>query len=125
MYSITEEEDIEFEKEYERLHKRFPEANFSISLSVHEDTILSKEETIFIKISRNCYCYCFDGEDSTTPPIYIRVKKNNKHSFGITYADCIDEMIKDDFNNELCNHVFLESIKQIGNSITYDCWFGS
>ena len=124
MYSITEEEDIEFEKEYERLHKRFPEANFSISLSVHEDTILSKEETIFIKISRNCYCYWFNDEYSTTPPIYIRVAQHKKNN-GITYADCIDEMIKDDFNNELCNHVFLESIKQIGNSITYDCWFGS
>ena len=117
--NLTEEEIYEIE--FERISKRFPDANFSISLSFHEDTILSKEETIFIKITRDCYCY-----EEILPPLYIRVKKSVANKDGISYADCIDEMIKSEFNtNEMCNHIFLELIKQIKDSITYECWFGS
>lgn len=117
-----DQEEIDYDIEFTRLTKRFPEANFVIALPFHEDKILCKDTTIFLKINYNCYCY--KNAFISLPPMYIKVEKNNKN--GISYADCIDKLIESEFNSgEMCNHRFLEIIEQIKDSITYECWFGS
>jgi hypothetical protein len=108
--------DSEFEAEFEEIHKQFPDAQFSISLSLDElDNVVINSKKVAIKCDFTCYCYSEAPRNSE----YFILKSTK----GITNRDLINCLIENKFDPS-CNHYFLEQF-QIDTPSQVSVWFGS
>jgi hypothetical protein len=117
-YNEEEYDEEEYNKEIEKINKEFPDANnFSICVDYKElDNIISKKKQIIIKHTYECYCY----ENINRSTEYFKINDTKP----ITNRKVIEELCIQNFNPD-CNHVFLECISKIKNSIEYELHMGS
>jgi len=108
--------DSEFEAEFEEIHKQFPDAQFSISLSLDElDNVVINSKKVAIKCDFKCYCY---SEAPRNSEYFILESKK-----AITNRDLINCLIKNNFETG-CDHYFLEQF-EINSASQVSPWFGS
>ena len=104
--------DAEYETyvaEQEQIEAMFPNAQFTISISLSDlDDQITDESTIVVKQSYGCYCY--DANPRNTDWIVVKSTK-------ITNRVVLNELIKQNLNLE-CNHRYVEGFHQLT-----DCQF--
>ena len=106
-----------YTEEYKLLKRMFPGANFIISMNIEElDQVLSKKDSIVIKIPYLCYCY----KEKPRTTDFIVVRRRGK---GITIRNMIEAMVKEDYNPR-CAHKFLDLFEKV-NDVTFEANFGS
>lgn len=104
------------EFEFEEIHKQFPDALFSISLSLDElDNVVINSNKVAIKCDFKCYCYSQAPRNSE---YFILESKK-----GITNRDLINCLIENKFETG-CDHCFLEQF-EINSPSQVSPWFGS
>ena len=119
MTTFTKEQ---YNNHFNHLECRFPNAQFTISCFSIEDgvdfdsKILCDDDCIIYK---DAFIGCrytdafIDFQDTFRDFFLITKKEGNQH---IYYADVIDELIKQGFQRNECDHHFLENIKLEGKS---------
>lgn len=108
----------DFDTEFDILRKLFPNAKFTISMSLGSlSHIVSNKQSISLVITHHCYCYT----QSPRKEDHYTVKRN-AHGH-ITMYDIIQQLIKDKYD-PVCVHRFLENLIEI-NDHTYEISFGS
>ena len=116
--SDSEFDEAKFKAEIEEIHKQFPNARFSIDLSLDEiDSVVSNTDQLAIKCVFNCYCY---SEAPRNSEFYICKNPKGKD---ITNRDLVECLIENKFAPD-CDHRFLE-IFEVNNSSQVTAWFGS
>ena len=103
------EEDFDEEAhniEYEQLKTMFPNANFSICMSISElDDIVSTDKKIIIKCEHNCFCYSVYKRRAA----YFTV--HNLNNAGISNKMIIQVLINAEYETG-CDHIYLEKIER-------------
>jgi hypothetical protein len=116
-----------FNQKYDKIKARFPDAKFSISCFNNsleiENKIISSDDVIIYQD-----CYLKDGKKLNDSFI---IKKRPDKEF-IYLCDVIDELIRNDFIRNDCDHRYMETIREFNtdkrnsNSIkTYSSFWGS
>ena len=94
-----------YDYETEQLEKMFPNAKFTVCISLSElDDVLSFADKILIKVDNDC---CDDEYQRDIDWIFVQNKSGN----GITKRDAIQSMIDYGVYNE-CGHRFLELFEE-------------
>lgn len=95
-----------YDFETEQLEKMFPNAKFTVCISLSElDDVLSFADKILIKVDNDC---CDDEYQRDIDCIFVQ----NKSGDGITKRDAIQAMIDYGFYHE-CGHQYLEKNAEI------------
>jgi hypothetical protein len=107
-YEKTEEE---YEYEAEQIHNMFPNAQFTVAISIElmEELVTDKQSII---IKKSYFCYCYDNCKRKTDYFYIK----GQH---MTYRYVIEQLIEKGLKLD-CNHCYLEGFCATNGS---DCQF--
>lgn len=116
--SDSDFDEEEFKQELEEIHKQFPNARFSIDISLkYIDSVLVNTDQVAIKCDFKCHCYKYFPRNSE-----FYICKNPKGK-GITNRDLVNCLIENRFARD-CDHRFLELFK-VDTSSQVTAWFGS
>ena len=117
---MTEQEQLEFDLAFEKIHDTFPNINFVLPFDEVEqlDALISEEREIIIKQDFKCYCYDKKFGGKPRKPKTIKIKCEN-----MTYKNVILELVKKKFVVR-CGHYFLEEFYEDTDG-TYLLRFGS
>jgi hypothetical protein len=113
-----------YTEKFKAIDDRFPNAKFTVScfdsIDEIENKVLTDDDVI---IYQDCY---LDEGKKLNDSFIINKRNDKKH---IYYCDVIDELIRNDFVRNDCDHRYLENIREFnidkrnGNSIKTFCSF--
>jgi hypothetical protein len=113
-----------YAEKFKAIDDRFPNAKFTVScfdsIDEIENKVLTDDDVII-------YQDCYLEEDKKLYDSFIINKRNDKEH--IYYCDVIDELIRNDFVRNDCDHRYLENIREFNrdkrnvNSIKTFCSF--
>ena len=114
-----EKTEEQYQEEFKYIEKRFPDAQFDVSIAREKLTdIITTDKQIIIK--QDYFCSCWGCKDvNNRPPNKYYIINNDVMS----YENVIDELIKQKLVAD-CDHRFLELITKT-TDIQYSLWFGS
>jgi len=112
-----EQTEEEMEYEIEQIDLMFPNAQFTVAISIKElDDIITDKNYIIIKQAYNCYCY----SDCKRNTEYFYIQGKN-----ITNKYVIERLIECGLDLD-CNHMFVEGFCQtIGSDCQFEICVGS
>jgi len=121
-YDLEEQEKIDqkkFEIENKYIEERFPNTNFTISISLKKlKEKLTDQKEIIVKQHFFCSCWGCQDVNNRPPNKYFIIQNDN-----MTIENVIDELIKQNLTTD-CDHQFLEGFDK-ETDIQYSMFFGS
>lgn len=116
MSTDDEKTDEQYDQENQLIDEMFPNAQFTIAVDFKKlEHKITDKKFIIVKSVYDCYCYNFCNK----PPDYFYI-----HGENMTYRYVLEQLIKQGLSLD-CNHQFVETICQIGDSNVFEIWTGS
>lgn len=104
--------ELDFQFQQEELNRMFPDAKFTIALSLDElDDVISPLDKIIVKQTFNCYCY--GGVPASDAPVPRWFPIHCDEGEKMTKRVVIRELVRQGLSLD-CNHRFLEGFIRSG-----------